>query len=79
VVSRRKLTGDATGSSKVVTAQAPEPREYYEQTFSQTIWLPQAVSPNGEGINAKLEDGVLKLWVPKPEPRDAAGFRIPIA
>jgi HSP20 family molecular chaperone IbpA len=66
----------ASSQSNAVTQASEEPTGYSESFFKRTIWLPQPVSPKGEGIKAKLEDGLLKLWISKPNPEEERGHKI---
>ncbi|KDN43850.1 hypothetical protein RSAG8_05843, partial [Rhizoctonia solani AG-8 WAC10335] len=46
-------------------ASGPTGTHEYRSTFSRTVWFPQAV--DGKNAQAKLEDGVLTLNIPKRE------------
>lgn len=67
---------EASSQSDAVTASSQEPTGYSESLFRRTIWLPQPVSPKGEGITAKLEDGLLKLRISKLNPEEEGGHKI---
>ncbi|KAG8751472.1 hypothetical protein FRC11_009345 [Ceratobasidium sp. 423] len=53
--------------NKEVSKDAPESAETYEyrSIFSRTVWFPQAV--DAKNAQAKLEDGILTLNIPKRE------------
>ena len=42
--------------------------------FSRTIWLPRRV--DGNGVTAKLEDGILTVRVPKAEDQESVKINI---
>ncbi|CUA71683.1 hypothetical protein RSOLAG22IIIB_04729 [Rhizoctonia solani] len=53
--------------NKEVSKDAPEPKRTHEyrSIFSRTVWFPQAV--DAKNAQAKLEDGILTLNIPKRE------------
>ena len=64
------LSPIANTNSQSSTEISPKDQNTGEQwfsrsSFSRTIWLPRAV--DASKITAKLEDGILKLVVPKVE------------
>ncbi|KAJ1306163.1 hypothetical protein OPQ81_010874 [Rhizoctonia solani] len=56
-----------SSESKQVSKDTSGPTETYEyrSTFTRTVWLPQAV--DAKNAQAKLEDGILTLNIPKRE------------
>lgn len=52
-------------SDNAVSAQSHESQWVSRSSFSRTIWLPRPV--DAAKVSGKLEDGVLKLKIPKLE------------
>ncbi|KAH7334834.1 HSP20-like chaperone [Rhizoctonia solani] len=63
--TNKSQTTEPTESKGSKDASKPNGIYEYRSTFSRTVWFPQAV--DAKNAQAKLEDGILTLNIPKRE------------
>ena len=51
-------------------------KEFTKSSFSRSFYIPEDI--DASKINAKMEDGILKITIPKKEPKDKAKVSIKI-
>ncbi|KAH7334870.1 HSP20-like chaperone [Rhizoctonia solani] len=63
--NKSQATESAENNEAAKDASKPNETYEYRSTFSRTVWFPQAV--DAKNAQAKLEDGILTLNIPKRE------------